>query len=168
MECVLARHGRHFSDLRLESGMRKADVRRPLEFMGSRPSRTILPNGHQKFIVFSHDIASSTTDRAEVRIIAKIAREFSANVAGKAVDDAWVIRNISFPFRSSPVNDNPEMHELHSEDPALELTPGRYALVLKNQAYDFSVEGEVVDPRQCIERIVTSDGGTFYSNCKKP
>jgi hypothetical protein len=59
------------------------------------------------------------------------------------------------------------MYELHGEDPLLELTPGRYALVLKNQSYDFSVEGEPVDPRQCIERIVTSNG-TFYSDCKKP
>ena len=59
------------------------------------------------------------------------------------------------------------MYELHSEDPTLELTPGRYALVLKNQAYGFSVEGETVDPKQCIERIVSSSG-TFYSDCKKP
>ena len=101
-------------------------------------------------------------------MIAKVAREFSRDVVGKkAGEDTWVIRNISFPFRASPVNDNPEMYELHSEDPALELTPGRYALVLKTQAYDFSVEGEAVDPRQCIERIVASEG-TFYSNCKKP
>jgi hypothetical protein len=89
-------------------------------------------------------------------------------VSGKKLaDDAWVMRNISFPLRSSPVNDNPEMIELHSEDPALELTPGRYALVLKTQAYDFSVEGNVVDPRQCIERIVGSTG-IFYSDCKNP
>jgi hypothetical protein len=101
-------------------------------------------------------------------MIAKVAREFSPDVVGKKPsDDAWVIRNISFPFRSSPVNNNPEMYELHSEDPALELPPGRYALVLKTQAYDFSIEGEAADPRQCIERIVASEG-TFYSNCKKP
>ena len=154
-------------DLSLFPG-RPPDIRIAVSPTLTTPSRTILPNGHPKFIVFSRDIASSIADRAEVRIIAKIAREFSANIAGKkAVDDAWVIRNISFPFRSSPVNDNPEMRELHSEDPALELTPGRYALVLKTQAYDFSVEGNVVDPRQCIERIVGSTG-IFYSDCKNP
>jgi hypothetical protein len=134
------------------------------------PSQTLLPNGHPKFIVFRRDLASNIADRADVRIIAKVAREFSAGAAGKKPSDedaAWVIRNISFPFRASPVSDNPEMYELHSEDPSLELTPGRYALVLKNQSYDFSVEGEPVDPRQCIERIVTSNG-TFYSDCKKP
>ena len=63
--------------------------------------------------------------------------------------------------------DSPEMYEIHSEDPALELSPGRYALILKNQAYDFTVEGTIVDPRQCIERIVASSG-TFYTDCKKP
>jgi hypothetical protein len=133
-------------------------------------SRTVLPNGHPKFIVFRRDVASSISDRAEVRIVAKIAREFSAEVAGKKPgdgEDAWVIRNVAFPFRSSPVNDNPEMYELHSEDPALELTPGRYALVLKSQAYDFSVEGKTVDPKQCIERIVATNG-TYYSDRKKP
>jgi hypothetical protein len=147
---------------------RPPDIRIAVSAALTIPGRTILPNGHPKFIVFRRDLASGIGDRAEVRIIAKVAREFSANVAGeKTGDDTWVIRNVSFPFRSSPVNDNPEMYELHSEDPALELTPGRYALVLKNQAYDFSVEGKAVDPRQCIERIVASEG-TFYSDCKKP
>jgi hypothetical protein len=47
------------------------------------------------------------------------------------------------------------------------LTPGRYTLVLKSQAYDFSVEGETVDPKQSIERIVAANG-TFYTDCKKP
>ncbi len=149
---------------------RPPDVRVAVSAALKAPSRTFLPNGHPKFIVFRRDVASSISDHAEVRIVAKIAREFSAGAAGtkpSSGDDTWVIRNVSFPFRSSPVNDNPEMYELHSEDPALELTPGRYALVLKNQAYDFSVEGETIDPKQCIERIVASNG-TFYSDCKKP
>ena len=134
--------------------IRSPDIRVAVSASLTTPSRTILPNGHPKFIVFRRDLASSIADRAEVRIIAKIAREFSAGVAGKkSGDDTWVIRNISFSFRSSPVDDSPEMYELHSEDPALELTPGRYALVLKTQVYEFSVEGETVDPRQCIERI---------------
>jgi hypothetical protein len=153
----------------LSSLLSRPDMRVAVSPPLTTPSRTILPNGHPKFIVFSRDLASSVADRAEVRIIAKVAREFSAKVAGKKpADDAWVIRNISFPFRSSPVNDNPEMSELHSEDPALELPPGRYALVLKTQAYDFSVEGSPVnDPRHCIERIIGSTG-IFYSECKTP
>lgn len=146
---------------------RPPDIRVAVSAAITAPSRTVLPNGHPRFIVFRRDLAS-IADRAEVRILAKIAREFSTGVINKKPEeDTWVMRNISFPFRLSPVNDNPEMFELHSEDPALELTPGRYALVLKTQAYDFSVEGKAVDPKQCIERIVASNG-TFYSACKAP
>jgi hypothetical protein len=146
---------------------RPPDIRVAISAAITTPSGKILPNGHPKFIVFRRDLASSIADRAEVRIIAKIAREFSAGAIGKKPDDTWVMRNISFPFRLSPINDNSEMFELHSEDPALELSPGRYALVLKTQAYDFSVEGKSTDPKQCIERIVSTNG-TFYSDCKKP
>jgi hypothetical protein len=149
---------------------RSPDIRVAVSAALKVPSRTFLTNGHPKFIVFRREAASNASDRAEVRVIARVAREFSAEVAGKKPSDGdytWVIRNVSFPFRTSPVNDNPEIYELHSEDPGLELTPGRYALVLKNQSYDFSVEGKPVDPKQCIERIVTTNG-TFYSDCKMP
>ena len=147
---------------------RVPDIRVAVSPPLTTPSRTILPNGHPRFMVFSRDLSTVVADRAEVRVIAKVTREFSAKGAGKKPDDdAWVIRNFAFPFRSSRVNDNPEMSELHSEDPGLELPPGRYVLVLKSQAYDFSVEGSAVDPRQCIERIVGMTG-TFYSECKSP
>jgi hypothetical protein len=157
------------AELQLLPG-RPPDIRVAVSAALKAPSRTVLPNGHPKFIVFRRDAATNVADRAEVRIVARIAREFSAEAAGKKPEDGdstWVIRNVSFPFRSSPMPDSPEMFELHSEDPALELTPGRYALILKSQAYDFSVEGETVDPKQCIERIVSTTG-TFYTDCKKP
>jgi hypothetical protein len=157
------------SELQLLPG-RSPDIRIAVSAAIKVPSRTILTNGHPKFIVFRRDVASNISDRAEVRIMAKVAREFSAGLAGKKPrdgEDTWVIRNVSFPFRSSPLSDNPDMYELHSEDPGLELTPGRYALVLKNQSYDFSVEGQPVDSKQCIERIVASNG-TYYSDCKSP
>ena len=148
---------------------RAPDIRVAVSAALKMPGHTVLPNGHPKFIVFRRDMGANFSDRAEVRIVARIAREFSAEAAGKKPEDGdtWVIRNASFPFRTSPLPDNPEMYELHSEDPALELTPGRYALVLKTQAYDFTVEGNPVDPKQCIERIVATNG-TFYTDCKKP
>jgi hypothetical protein len=157
------------AELQLLPG-RAPDIRVAVSAALKVPGRTLLPNGHPKFIVFRREGATNVSDRAEVRVVAKIAREFSAGSAGKKLDDTdvtWVIRNISFPFRASPLPDSPEMYELHSEDPALELTPGRYALIVKNQAYDFSVEGQISDPKQCIERIVASNG-TFYADCKKP
>ena len=157
------------AELQLLPG-RPPDIRVAVSAALKTPSQTMLPNGHPKFIVFRRDAATNVADRAEVRMVAKVAREFSAEAAGKNLDESdgtWVIRNVAFPFRSSPVPDSPEMYELHSEDPALELTPGRYALILRSQAYDFTVEGTVVDSRQCIERVVAANG-TFYTDCKKP
>ena len=157
------------AELQLLPG-RPPDIRIAVSAALKTPSKTVLPDGQPKFIVFRRDVAANVPDRAEVRIMAKVAREFSVEAAGKKLDESdetWVIRNFSFPFRASPVPDNPEMYELHSEDPGLQLTPGRYALILKSQAYDFTVEGKIVDPRQCIDRIVATNG-TFYAECKNP
>lgn len=113
---------------------RPPDVRVAISAAFKAPDQTGLPNGHPKFIVFRRDSLNNGLERAEVRVVAKIAREFSAEATGKKLgdsDDAWVIRNFSYPFRVSPLPDSSEMYELHSEDPALELPPGRYVLILK-------------------------------------
>lgn len=160
---------RSLTELTLLPG-RPPDIRVAISAAFKAPDQTSLPNGHPKFILFRRDSLNNGLERAEVRVVAKIAREFSAEATGKKLgdaDNASVIRNFSYPFRVSPLPDSPEMYELHSEDPALELPPGRYALILKNQAYYFSVDGNIVDPRQCIERVVATNG-TFYSACKKP
>ena len=133
-------------------------------------SRTTLPDGHVAFVIYRRDSATNAADRAEVRVVARIERESNFNKDGKqvvtAVDDNWVIRNISMPYRTAPRKDNPEMYEVRSENPDAPLPPGRYALVLKGLAYDFTVAGTVTDPRQCLERLVATNG-RFYSECKK-
>ena len=95
-------------------------------------------------------------------------REMSFDQAGKPIaskpDDSWVIRNISIPYRTAPKKDAPDMYEVQSESPETPLAPGRYALVLKGQAYDFSVAGTINDPRQCLERLAAKNG-QFYSEC---
>ena len=70
------------------------------------------------------------------------------------------------PYRTAPKKDNPDMYEIRSENPDAPLAPGRYALVLKGLAYDFSVAGPVTDPRQCLERLVANNG-RFYSEYRK-
>lgn len=160
---------KELSELHLLPG-RAPDARVAVSAAFKIPDQAGLPNGRPKFIVFRREAASNVPERVEVRVVAKIAREFSAEATAKKPDpggDAWVIRNFSYPFRASPIPDNAEMYEVHSEDPALELPPGSYALILKAQSYYFSVSGEVRDPRQCIERIVAANG-TFYTDCKKP
>ena len=133
-------------------------------------SRTTLPDGHVAFVIYRRDSAANAADRAEVRLVARIEREVNFNKEGKqvvtAVDDNWVMRNISLPYRTAPRKDNPEMYEVRSENPDVALAPGRYALVLKGFAYDFTVAGPVTDPRQCLERLVATNG-RFYSECKK-
>jgi len=156
------------AELQLLPG-RPPDIRVAVSAAFKTPDQAALPNGHPKFIVFRRDAVSNILEHAEVRVIARITREFSAEAIAKKPgdnDNAAVIRNFSYPFRTSPTPDKPEMYELHSEDPALELPPGRYALILRAQAYYFSVDGAISDLRQCIERIVTANS-TLYTNCKK-
>jgi hypothetical protein len=149
---------------------RAPDPRVAISSIITTPGRTTLPDGHVDFVIYRRDSASNAADRAEVRIIARIAREASFDKNGKQVvtdvDDNWVMRNISIPQRTAPKKDNPEMYEVRSENPGVPLAPGRYALVLKGLAYDFSVAGSVTDPRQCLERLVATNG-RFYSECKK-
>lgn len=147
------------------------DIRIAISAAILTPSRTSLPNGHIKFIVYRRDSATSAADRAEIRMVAKIAQEMNFDKSGKPViskiDDTWVIRNISIPLRTAPKRDHPDMYEVQSEDPNNALTPGRYALVLRGQAYDFSVAGAVTDPKQCLERLEGTNG-RFYSECRNP
>ncbi|MET0676819.1 MAG: hypothetical protein ABW175_13560 [Bradyrhizobium sp.] len=149
---------------------RAPDPRVAISGIFTTPSRTTLPDGHVSFVIYRRDSASTAADRAEVRVVARIEREATFDKGGKqvltGVDDNWVIRNISIPHRTSPKKDNPEMYEVRSDNPDAPLAPGRYALVLKGVAYDFTVAGTITDPRQCLERLVATNG-RFYSECKK-
>jgi hypothetical protein len=148
---------------------RAPDPRIAISALITSHSHTTLPDGHLSFIVYRRDSATNAADRAEVRLIAKIERETSYK-DGKpvvtSIDDNWVMRNISIAYRTAPEKDNPDMYEVRSENPDNPLAPGRYALVLKGLAYDFSVAGSVTDSRQCLERVV-ADNGQFYTECKK-
>jgi hypothetical protein len=150
---------------------RAPDIRVTVSPAIQTPSRTVLPNGRLKFVIYRRDSATSAADHAEVRIVARVAEEMGFDAAGKPVarkiDDTWVMRNISIPFRVAPKRDNPDMYEVLGETPDSTLTPGRYALVLKGQAYDFSVDGSISDERQCLQRMAATNG-QFYSACAKP
>jgi hypothetical protein len=137
----------------------------------STPSKTLLPDRHIKFIVFRRDSATNALDRAEVRLIAKITQSMKFDPAGKPIitkaDDSWVIRNISYPYQTAPLKGQPDMYEVLGEDADKSLQPGRYALILKGEAYDFSIAGEITDSRQCLESVAATNG-SFYSECGKP
>ena len=55
---------------------------------------------------------------------------------------------------------------LRPSEPEFTLSPGRYMLVYKNQAYDFSVAGAITDTAQCLERSDSQDGAV-YSECRE-
>jgi hypothetical protein len=167
---IYAVSGDKLYELELLPG-RAPDIRVAVSAAIRTPSRTVLPDGHLKFIVYRRDSATDAADHAEVRILAKVERETGFDRAGKPVqskiDDTWVIRNISIPFRTAPKKDNADMYEVQTESPESNLSPGRYALVLRNQAYDFSIAGPISDPKQCLERLAANNG-QFYSGCQKP
>jgi hypothetical protein len=149
------------------TGIAAPDIRIAISAAFKKPDRPHLPNGRVKFVVFRREAANAGPMRAEVRVVAKVAKEYS-NAAGKTPsggDDAAVIRNFAYPFRVAPIPATPEMYEIHASDPELELPPGHYVLSLGTQSYYFQVDGEITDPRQCLERVVTTSG-VFYAPCK--
>lgn len=136
----------------------------------SEPSRTTLPDGKAKFVVFRRDLAGSAPDRIDVRVVAQVMRAMRFDAKGKPnfspVSDAWNIRNLSYEFRVRPIAGNPEMLLIQAENPDFTLPAGRYALALRSEGYDFTVAGKVTDPWQCLERTDAANG-TFYSDCQK-
>lgn len=135
------------------------------------PSRTVLPDGRTEFIVYRRDIANNAPDRITVRVIARVQRAMTFNTAGQAsttdVDDSWTIRNVSYDFRVAPLGESSGMLAIRPEKEDFVLPAGRYALVIKGQAYDFTVAGPITDAAQCLERVDAANG-TFYSECGRP
>jgi hypothetical protein len=136
----------------------------------SQPSRTTLPDGKARFVVFRRDLAANAPDRMDVRAVARVVRALTFDIKGKpnysSVSDAWNIRNVSYQFRVRPVAGNPEMLLVQAEKADFALPPGRYVLVLKTEGYDFTVAGKITDPAQCLERTDAANG-EFYSECQK-
>jgi hypothetical protein len=133
-------------------------------------SRTVLPDGQIVFIVYRRDVASSAPERVTVRVIAKIMRSMTFATAGPVtarVEDSWTIRNLSHELRVAPVHEGSEMLMIRPENPNFVFPAGRYGLVIKGQAYDFTVAGPVTEPAQCLEGVKAANG-TFYSECRRP
>jgi hypothetical protein len=135
------------------------------------PSRTVLPDGRAVFIIYRRDAANGAPERVSVRVIAKVLRAMTFNTAGTAsttnVQDTWTIRNISYDFRVAPLGEGSEMLMIAPESENFVFPAGRYGLVIKGQAYDFTIAGSITEPVQCLEGI-KAENGTFYSECRRP
>jgi hypothetical protein len=81
------------------------------------------------------------------------------------IDGEWAIRSKSYLFRVAPVDVSPEMIVLRPANSQQSLSPGRYALVIAGKGYDFTIEGQVTDAAQCLERSNVI-GGMVYSECR--
>ncbi len=165
---IYALNGKTLSELYLLPE-RVPDKRIAISTPVEQPSRTTLPDGKASFILFRRDLANNAPDRVEVRVVARVVRALTFDAKGKPsfskVSDLWNFRGISYEFRVRPVAGNPEMLLVQSEQDSA-LPPGRYVLVLRDQGYDFTVDGDVTDVAQCLERTDAANG-VFYSECQK-
>jgi hypothetical protein len=120
-------------------------------------------------VVYHRELATSVPESASLRIVAKV-MQATAFAAGKpksmAVEDTWAVRGGAIDLRIAPVAANREMIVIRPADPDFTLSPGRYVLMFKNQAYDFSVAGTVSDTAQCLERSDLQDR-SVYSECRE-
>jgi hypothetical protein len=135
-----------------------------------RPSHTTLPDGRVAFLLFRRDMATNIAERVPVRVVARIKRPetgLAAEPQASGLENAWTIRNIAIDFRVAPVEHNREMVLLLSEKSDFTFPAGRYALILKGQAYDFTVAGPITDPAQCLERVEAANGN-FFHECQAP
>jgi hypothetical protein len=132
------------------------------------PSRTVLPDGRTVFVIYRRDAANSAPERVSVRVIAKVLREMTFN-AGQAsrtnAQNTWTIRNTSYDFRVAPLGETSELLIVRPESEDFVFPAGRYGLVIKGQAYDFTIAGPITEPAQCLEGI-KAENGTFYSECR--
>jgi hypothetical protein len=146
------------------------DKRIALSTPVTKGSRTVLPDGRARFVVFRRDLAVNAPERVDVRVVARVTRVLTFDAKGKPtyspVTSTWSIRNTLHQFRVRPVVGNPEMLLIQPENTDFTLPAGRYVLALKNEGYDFTIAGEVVDPLQCLERTDAANGA-FYSDCQK-
>jgi hypothetical protein len=137
----------------------------------TQASRTTVPDGKPRFVLFRRDLVENAPDRVEVRVVARVVRALTFDAKGRPsfspVRDAWNIRNLAYELRVRPIAGNPEMLLVQSEKADFVLPAGRYVLVLKDRGYDFTVAGNVTDVAQCLERTDAANG-EFYSECQKP
>jgi hypothetical protein len=123
-----------------------------------------LPDHAPQFFAYRRDFLTSAPDRIPLRVVAQLARVMKFDVSGKVVTEVdgntWILRPSPYELRVAPVADNKEMIKVTSGD--LQLPSGRYALMLNEQYYDFTVEGNVTDAAQCVESAPTARGPIVY------
>jgi hypothetical protein len=147
------------------------DARVAISGMFSQPSEVRIPAGPLQFVIFRRDLTNNAPDHVELRIVARVERALTFSPGGKAVvanvKDGWIVRGDSYQLKVSPVPESSEMIVLRSDNPQTILPSGRYALVVKNIAYDLTIDGNSSDGAHCLERTEAL-GAPVYTVCRKP
>ena len=144
------------------------DPRVAISTLISTPSRAQLPIGQLQFVVFRRDIANDAPDRVAVRVVAQVKRALTFDAQGKPtvtnLEASWVVRSNSYQMSVAPVPDNPEMIVIRPDHPVV-FPAGRYALVLKGVAYDFTLDRPITDTAHCLERTDALNA-PIYTECR--
>jgi hypothetical protein len=147
------------------------DPRVAISALITTPSHAHFPVGPLQFVVFRRGLATDAPDRVSLRVVAQVARALTFDATGKPsvtnVDQSWVVRSNSYQMTVAPVADNPEMILIRPDPPELLLPAGRYALVLKDGAYDVTLDGPISDSAHCLERTDALDT-PIYTECPNP
>jgi hypothetical protein len=147
------------------------DSRVAMSALVTTPSQAHLAAGPLQFVVYRRDLASDSPDRVAIRIVAQVKRALTFGPGGNAaytkVEQSWVVRSNSYDMSVTPVADNPAMVVIRPQKAEFVLPAGRYALVVKREAYDFTVDGPIRDPAHCLERT-DALGAAVYSECPHP
>jgi hypothetical protein len=137
----------------------------------STASTTKLPNGRTQFIAFGSDFVNNAPEKVVVRVVAQVMRASMSSrkeeVTTGDSGDLWTIRSTSYEMKVAPVDGNPAMIVIRPADAGFSFPAGRYALMLKGAAYDFSVDGPITDLARCVERTDELNG-PVYAQCRNP
>jgi hypothetical protein len=137
----------------------------------STASKTNLPNGRTQFIAFRRDLVNNAPEKVKVRVIARVLPGSALGHNEKdmigTIGHTWAVRGVSYELRVAPVDGNAAMIVIRPADTDFSFPAGRYALLLKGIAYDFSVDGPITDLSQCVKRDEDLNG-SVYTQCGNP
>jgi hypothetical protein len=131
-------------------------------------SRTVMSGANLTFVVFRQGLNELTPQAISLRVVAQVMRA-TTFVDGRPtvtpMSAEWRVRHNTYPLEVSPADGNPDMLVVGLEAGAL-LPPGRYALVVDGQGYDFTVAGPITASEQCLEQFQLQNGAVL-SECPK-
>ena len=132
------------------------------------PSRTVVSGDNLTFVVFGQGLGGRALGSITLRVVARVMRA-TTFVDGRPtvtpIGAEWRVRDNSYALEVSPADGNPDMLVVGLQAGAV-LPPGRYALVVDGQGYDFTVAGPITASEQCLEQFQLQNGAVL-SECPK-